>query len=562
VQAIVRRVLAILAVGAAAATVAPAASASISPTVVLDQSAGTQAGSAANLGMDLTFAPSSGDSPKDLTLSLPPGLLANASIDGGACLHTVQPIAACQVGTGQATATLLGLPVTLKTSFDLVGPPKPGDLAGLVTMVTFAGSTMQLGSPGEITIRPSSDPAGLGVNIAFTNLPNTFSGLSISLQELKSTFNGLRLPTSCPASPVSIAVAADSYADPAQRTTSAPLHVTGCSQLAFSPQFHVTAVKDAHDNGVQLSTDLTQPPGQATARTVTLTLPNRVVASNFGLVSHGILCANPSSSTCKTIGSATATSPLYPTPLRGNVYLIGKVTSSGLAGAPGLSIVFPAPFALTLTGTVDIGAGSTTFENVPDIPQSDLNVMLTGGANSAFVASCSPASGTASSTLTSQNGDKTAVASAPFTVSGCPAPKPGKAGRPKIGSASLSGLARGAPTLRFRLLAGARAPKLRSFAVALPPGLRFAGRRAAIAGVSVGSAKPRSLALVHGRLVVTLRATTAATTVTIGPRALQASAALQKTAKRHRLGSLRLVVSIKDAVGASTTAMFRIKHPR
>jgi hypothetical protein len=324
----------------------------------------------------------------------------------------------------------------------------------------------------------------------------------------------------------------------------------------------VTAVKDARDNGVQLSTDLTQPPGQATARKVKLTLPNRVVSSNFGLVSHGILCANPSSGTCKTIGTATATSPLYPTPLRGNVYLTGKVTSAGLAGAPGLSIMFPAPFALTLTGKVDIGAGSTTFENVPDIPQSDLNVTLTGGANAAFVASCAPASGSASSTLTSQNGDKTAVAPARFTVSGCPAPKPGKVGRPKIASASLSGLARGAPTLRFRLLAGARAPKLRSFAVALPRGLRFAGRRTALAGVRVGSTKPRSLALARGRLVVTLRGTAAGATVTIGPRALRESAALQKTAERHRLGSLRLAVSIKDAGGTSTTATFAIKHPR
>jgi hypothetical protein len=473
-------------------------------------------------------------------------------------------MAASQVGTGQATATVLGVPMTLNTTFDLVGPPKADDLAGLVTMVTFAGSTTQLGSPGEITIRPSSDPAGLGVNIAFTNLPNTFSGLSISLQELKSTFNGLRLPTSCPATPVSIAVAADSYADPAQRTTSAPLHVTGCSQLAFTPQFHVSAVKDARDNGVQLSTDLTQAPGQAAARTVTLTLPNRVVASNFALVSHGFLCANPSSGTCKTIGSASALSPLYPVPLLGKVYLTGKATSAGLAGAPGLSIVFPAPFALTLTGAIDLGAGSTTFENVPDIPQSDLTVTLTGGVNSAFVASCSPASGTASSTLISQNGDKTAVAPAPFTVSGCTAPKPvpRKTGRPKIASASLTGLGRGAPTLRFRVVSGARASKLRSFAVAAPGGLSFVRRGGRVAGVSLAPAKPRSLALSHGRLVVTLRGTAAAATVTIGPHALTESAALQKKATRHRLGSLRLSLSIEDAGGTSTTATFRIKHPR
>ena len=551
----------------ATVVLAPAASASISPAVTLDQSAGTQAGSTADLGMDLKFAPSGSDSPKDLTLSLPPGLLANASVGGGACLRTSQPTPACQVGTGQATATLLGLPVSLNTTFDLVGPPKPGDLAGLVTMVSFGGSTMPLGTPGEITIRPASDPAGLGVNIAFSNLPNTFSGMSISLNELKSTFNGLRLPTSCPASPMSLTVAADSYADPTTRTTSAPLHVTGCSSLAFTPAFRVTAKKDSGDNGVQISTDVTQPStAQATARTVKLTIPTSAVTANFGLLARGYLCANPSSGTCKTIGTATATSPLYPTPLGGKVYLTGTASGTGLAGAPGITIVFPPPFALTLTGKVDLGSGSTTFDNVPDIPQSDLNVTLVGGPNAAFVATCSPASGTATSTLTSQNGDKTVVAPSPFTVSGCSGTKPGKAGRPTIASASISGLGRGAPTLAFKLVAGSHAPKLRSFTVALPGGLSVVKRRVhkrlIVTGLSLGAGNIKSLSLSHGRLVVTLSGAVGSLTVKIGPRALKESRALEAKAKRKQIASLKLTVLIKNTAGNSTTVAFQVKHPR
>ncbi|HEX8975055.1 MAG TPA: hypothetical protein VF781_00965, partial [Solirubrobacteraceae bacterium] len=98
----------------ACALLAPVASASITPALTLDQSAGTHAGSSVNLGMDVKFSPTNPatDSPKDLTLSLPPGLLANASIDGGACLSDSMPNPACQVGTGTVTATpfLLGLP--------------------------------------------------------------------------------------------------------------------------------------------------------------------------------------------------------------------------------------------------------------------------------------------------------------------------------------------------------------------------------------------------------------------------------------------------------------------
>src|SRR5436305_4461275 len=117
VRSVARRVLVgAMAMMAAAVVAAPAASASIAPSLTLDQSGGTAAGSTVNLGMDLKFAPSGSDSPKDLTLSLPAGLLANASIDGGACLHTSTPVAACQVGTGTATAAPVavpGLPIPL-----------------------------------------------------------------------------------------------------------------------------------------------------------------------------------------------------------------------------------------------------------------------------------------------------------------------------------------------------------------------------------------------------------------------------------------------------------------
>lgn len=56
---------------------APGAWASITPTLSLNQSDGTAAGSTANLGLDLKFAPTGGDSPDLMKLNLPPGLLAN-----------------------------------------------------------------------------------------------------------------------------------------------------------------------------------------------------------------------------------------------------------------------------------------------------------------------------------------------------------------------------------------------------------------------------------------------------------------------------------------------------
>jgi hypothetical protein len=161
------------------------ASASITPALTLNQSAGTAAGSTVNLGVDLTFAPSGSDSPRDMTLVLPAGLLANASIDGGACLKSATPAAACQVGSGTVSASdiVLGvavpLPHPLPVTFDLVAPPKPGDLAGLTLMVL--GSP--LGGPADVTVRPSGDPAGVGLDIAFTNIPDTYLGLPIAVDQ-------------------------------------------------------------------------------------------------------------------------------------------------------------------------------------------------------------------------------------------------------------------------------------------------------------------------------------------------------------------------------------------
>ena len=594
-QTIRRRILAALSVVLALAVLASAASASIAPvTVTLDQSAGTAAGSTANLGMDLKFTPTGTDSVKDLTLALPAGLLANASIDRGACLKSSTPIGACQVGTGTVTATahaLIPVSLTLPTTFDLIAPPKPGDLAGLALLV--AGS--QLGSAAEITVRPSTDPAGVGLDISFAGIPDTYpvAGIPvpISVDEINSTFESLRLPASCPATPADVNVTADSYAAATGASASAPLEVTGCSSLHYAPAFHVIATGDATDSGVRIVTDLTQTAGQATSQTVALTFPPTVLAPNVvAVLTGGILCtAPPPFAGCTTIGSASATSPLYPATLVGKDYLTGSLT------APAISIVFPAPFSLTLTGAVALATNSTTFTHVPDIPLTDLAVTLAGGPDAVFAASCAPPAGTATGRLTSQNGDKTASLSAPFTVSPCTAPAgsgggtgggsgggttggggPAKVpknapGRPRIRSASLTGLAHGRPTLRFRIVtAGAGAgvlAKFGSFSVKLPRGLRFVGRRRhrqlRVRGVSVRGARIRSIALEHGRLVFTLRSGASHVAVTIGRQTLKESAVLRSKARHRRIRRLKVTFGIGFPGNrlATLTVAVRSLHP-
>lgn len=573
-QATARHIVCCLAILFVAAVLAPTASASITPALSLDQSAGTSAGSTVPLGLDLKFAPSGSDSPKDLTLTLPAGLLADASVNGGACLRSAAPVPACQVGTGTVTATTLGLvPVTLGVSFDLVAPPKAGDLAGIALMVSLLGSSSQLGAPGEISVRTSSSPAGVGLNIIFTNLPNSYLGVPISVDELQTSFSALRLPASCPATPASVQATVDSYSDPtAGQTATAPLHVSGCSQLAFTAALHVAAAKDPSSPGVQITSDLGQPstPVQSTSRTVKLAFPSAVLSPNVAAVLFGgILCSDLSSGRCKPVGTATAISPLYPTALTGTDYLVGSLT------APSIAIVFPAPFPITLNGKVDLASNSTTFDNIPDIPLTSLAVALAGGPNAVFATLCSPSSGTAAATLTSQNGDRSTTVASPFAVSGCstsplvsrpptkgsPSGSPGarlpKSRRARITAALVSGLAHGRPRLGFGMIAGTNAPKLQSFTIELPRGLSFRPRLRRIGrslvGVVVGGAEIRSATLQRGRLVVRLRRPAGTLLVAIGPSVLLESRQLEAKARHQKIRGLKLTVLVHGSTPKSTT---------
>ncbi len=556
-----RRIALCAAVVGAMAAMAPGAGATINPMTVALSPATATAGSTGNLGTDIKFTPSSGDSAKDLTLELPAGLLANAAIDGGACLKSPTPTAACQVGSGTVSANILGglVPVGLPATFDLVAPPSQSDLAGLAVLVTApGGQPTQLGAPAAVTIRPASDPAGVGLNIAFANIPNSFGGLPLQLHEINSIFNGLRFPDTCPSTPANVAVTADSYSSATPTTASAPLTVTGCGSEAFAPGFSVSIAKDRADQGAKVVTDVTQAANQAPPRSVSLAFPTDALAPNILVAS--LQCANPASGTCTPVGAAAAVSPLYPSPLFANAYLTGSLA------APTLTLVFGAPFSLTLVGQVDLAHNATTFSGIPDFPLTDLKVALNGGSKAVFNATCVPPSGSATATLTSQNGDQSKQVRAPFTVSPCSgAGAPGSSGSgtngkrgkaPRIDGQSASGLTTGKPSLVFQVVAGKGAGKLRALTVELPRGLRFVRHRVhgepAVQGVSVAGAKLRSAVLKNGHLVITLRSAVDNVIVSLSHRALAESGSLRSQARRHKLKSLRLTVLVKDARGTQT----------
>jgi hypothetical protein len=536
---------------------APSAMASITPAISLDQSAGRAAGATANLGVDLTFAPSGSDSPAAMTLNLPPGLLANASLAGGACLKTADlNDSTCEVGSGTVTAYAYGsVPIPTNVTFDLVPPPAAGDLAGLA--VNSSGT--QIGSTADIKVRPSGDPAGVGVTIQF-QLPNSLYGVPIAIHEISSTFDGLRYPTTCPSTSQTVTVAADSYGDSTVKTASAPLSVTGCSSLSYSPSFAVTATRDTADNRVQVVSNVTQSATEAPSRSVALALPFAQLRPNIAGLQR--LCQDLASGTCSPVGSVTAVSPLYPRALTGQAYLTGTI--SGLT----LTLVFPPPFPLTLVGSVNLVSNVTTFTGLPDIPLTSLAVTLAGGPQGLFLTLCHDPTGTASATLTSQNGDKTATVPANFTIAGCPSAA-GSTGSTTVGgtaptSPSAAGLKVGHPSMRFRLKVAKGAAKLRAITVDLPAGLSLithrTGHKLTVKGVRLTGAAVKSLAVAHGHLVITLKHPVSSLSVTLTGAALRESAALRKKAAAHKLKRLALRVIAQNTTGKRTSMLVQVTH--
>ncbi|MGH2908427.1 MAG: hypothetical protein ACRDK8_03930 [Solirubrobacteraceae bacterium] len=572
-----RQLLAVAAVAVATAVAAPAAMATSTASLSLDQSAGTSAGANHNLGMNLSFKNTGTDSPKDLTINLPPGLLSNASIDSGACLKTAasgSPTAACQVGSGTVTAQpdllILGslpLPVSVPVSFYLVKPPSPGDLAGLE--VYSSTLSEQLGSTGDVLIRPSGDPNGVGATIKLV-LPNTLTltlpilgkvnAAPISITQIASTFDGLRYPTTCPSSPAKLTATVDSYQNGNPQTLGQPLSVTGCGALSYNPSFTASVRKDSADKGVALTTNVTETGSMAPSQSVSLSFPTAVLGPNLGSLAN--LCQTLSG-TCPQVGSVTAQSSLYPTALTGRAYFTGN--SNGLT----LTLVFPAPFPLTLTGSIDLVHNSATFSGLPDIPLTSLAVTLDGGPRALFDTDCATPSGTADAKLVDQNGDMSRSLSSSFSVAGCPGVSSSGSGSTTNGSRATSsgstatasgtrlsgrsvrGLAAGRPSLTFRVSAARHRPKIRRMTVSLPSGLRFRGHavhhRMLVRGVTVRGAKLRSAVLSHGRIVLTLRRAARRATVTLGPRSLRESRALRARARAHKLKRMRLHVAVLNA---------------
>ncbi len=318
--------------------------------------------------------------------------------------------------------------------------------------------------------------------------------------------------------------------------------------------------RDSNDNGAAITVGITQGATESASKSIVLQLPKGLSPN----VAADAPCLNATG--CK-IGTATATSPLVPSVALAN----GTVTLTAQGTTPSITVSFPAPFAISLTGAVNLNNNSVTFANVPDVPLTALTLNVTGpSGGKAFQTDCAPAN--LGGTFTPQSGTAAKTVSAAIKFTNC-------ALKPTLGG-STSGLASGHPKLKFKITHGKGAPNVATVALGLPRGLSFSrsafvkhrtctkaskGKKAKCAtttlikGLGIAGGKAKSVAIRGGKLVITLKKPSAKLTITTSGPLVSESKSLQTQVKKHKTKTLKFSVKVTDAKHASTTVSLKLK---
>ncbi|MBV9046635.1 MAG: putative Ig domain-containing protein [Solirubrobacterales bacterium] len=140
------------------------------------------------------------------------------------------------------------------------------------------------------------------------------------------------------------------------------------------------------------------------------------------------------------------------------------------------------------------------------------------------------------------------------------ATKPPVRGKPVLSKASLSGIAKGNPSLAFTLTAGRGALALRKLSIAIPGQLALTGQRRGLWVLGAGGRRllftktePRAV------LVIALRSAASSFRVTVSSPAIRAGTALTSAVKRKRHTPITPIVTVTDASGVATRLPLTVK---
>jgi hypothetical protein len=333
---------------------------------------GLQAGSHPDVAVAIGF--SGNEHVRDLTVSLPPGLVGNPNATpkcAAAKFQSDSCAANTRVGTTSVDSTLLGLPITATGDvYNL--PPDPGEPARLGVIVRPPLGADKIFLIVHAALRPSDG----GLDSMIAGIPSTVSVLGLQ-QEITITAMNLTLlgrpggassepfmtmPTGC--APATAHLAATSANGTAVAKPAPPFTPTDCDKLPFQPQFSGTISTGRKPS---LTTVITGPAGNANTASAAVTLP-KGVSVDLNAAKNACTLAQQAAGPCPDsahVGTALAESPLLPP-------LTGPVSLAQIAGQllPGVRVDVSGAVSLSLTGTASLGAAGlrTAFSGIPDVP--------------------------------------------------------------------------------------------------------------------------------------------------------------------------------------------------
>jgi hypothetical protein len=373
-----------------------------------------------------------------IAATLPAGLLGaipSVPLCGEADANAGSCPAASEIGSASVSAGSGAEPYGLSGKVYLTGPYNDAPYGLSIVVPAVAGPF----NFGNVVTRAAIDIDPYTARVTATaTLPRIVQGVPLRLRNIEVTVNRpnfLFNPTSCEALATESLLGGfvPGSSTSAEQHLASPFQVSACNKLAFAPKLTAAAgAKVSRVDGASFEVKVAQGVHQANIRQVLTTLPKQLPArlatlrkacpaATFEAGSPPGGCSKEAS-----VGTATVTTPVLPTPLAGTAYLV----SHGGEAYPDLDVALRGDgVEIVLVGHTHIAASgitSASFEALPDAPISSFSLSLASGPHSALTAnrngSLCGSHLAMPTTIVAQNGAKLTQSTA-IAVTACPRAK-------------------------------------------------------------------------------------------------------------------------------------------
>ena len=382
-------------------------------------------------------------SPKDIEVNLPPGVIVNPTATGARCTeaqleHNDECPNAAAIGVVTADGAIfpearaalynMAVPAGVPAAFGfniasfgvighVLGSVRTGGDYGLSAEVA---DITQYTSIYATTVTIWGDPSAESHDIERGHCADGSQGAGVKCPVERTGVPLISMPGSCTGEPLASTMSADSWQEPDRTVTASASSaaVTGCEALEFTPSITVKPDTTVADSPSGLSVDLRVPQPEGEARLAEANLRDAVVRLPAGMAVSPSAAAGLEACTPEEIGLSDASTPACPAasklglvkiltpllegPLEGSLYL-AQQDDNPFGSLLALYLVAEGSGVLVkLAGRVELdpGTGQLTtrfegnppFEGEPQLPFSELQLNLFGGARAPLITP--PACGT------------------------------------------------------------------------------------------------------------------------------------------------------------------------